>query len=182
MLRFRSFVSVFFLSVCAGVFGCGDSESKEEIAVRKKEVSTLKAQVGTNKEDSTQKANEVKRKTVEEPKPVVESAPNNRHQALNVVSATLGYNTLNVKASDLQAIDNSKGEGVFIYVPKTRFGGAERYIIWMVIDGKAYALNGPTKKVTPNLPWPRDAPKNTWKKTGLDMYMATEAIGLVFGK
>ena len=182
MVRFRSFVTVFFFSVCTGVFGCGDSESKEEIAALKKEVSTLKAQVETNKKDSTQKANEVKRRTMEKPKPVVESEPNNIHQALNVVSAALGYNTLNIKASDLWAIDNSKGEGVFIYVPKTRFRDVERYIIWMVIDGKAYALNGPTKKVTPNLPWPRDAPKNTWKRTGLDMYMATEAIGLVFGK
>ena len=182
MLHFRSFVTIFFSSVCTGVFGCGGSESKKEIAALKKEVSTLKAQVEKDKEDSTQKANEVKRSTIEKPKSVVESEPDNIHQALNVVSTALGYNTLNVKASDLRAIDNSKGEGVFIYVPKTRFRDVERYIIWMVIDGKAYALNGPTKKVTPNLPWPRDAPKNTWKKTGLDMYMATEAIGLVFGK
>ena len=116
MLRFRSFVTVFFLSVCIGVFGCGDSESKKEIAALKKEVSTLKAQV-KDKEDSTQKANEVKGRTIEKPKPVVESTPNSIHQALNVVSVALGYNTLNVKASDLQAIDNSKGEGVFVYVP-----------------------------------------------------------------
>ena len=172
MLRFRSFVTVFFLSVCTGVFGCGDTESK-------KEISTLKE---TNKGDSTRKTNEVKISTIEKPKAVVKSTPNNLHQALNIVSTALGHNTLNVKASDLRAIDSSKGEGVFMYVPKTHFWDVERYIIWMVIDGKAYALNGPTKKVTPNLPWPRDAPKNTWKKTGLDMYMATEAIGLVFGR
>ena len=61
MLRFRSFVTVFFLSVCTGVFGCGDSESKKEIAALKKEVSALKAQVEKDKEDSTKKANEVKR-------------------------------------------------------------------------------------------------------------------------
>ena len=73
----RSFVTVVFLSVCTGTFGCGDSESKEEIVAQKKEVSRLKAQVETNKEDSTQKANEVKKRTIEKPKPVVESVPDN---------------------------------------------------------------------------------------------------------
>ena len=50
----------------------------------------------------------------------------------------------------------------------------------MVIDGQAFPLNGPTKKITPNLPWPREAPESTWKKTRLDKYSATEAIKLVF--
>ena len=107
---------------------------------------------------------------------------NNLHQATEVVKASLGVNEFKVTESDLRAIKNRKGGGVFVYVPKTRFKGVERFILWMVIDGNAYALNGATKNITPDLPWPRKAPEKTWDKTGLDKYMATEAIKLVFGK
>lgn len=51
----------------------------------------------------------------------------------------------------------------------------------MVVGGEAYPLNGASKNITPSLKWPRDAYSPTWQKTGIDPYMATDAIEIVFG-
>lgn len=103
--------------------------------------------------------------------------------AVRLVSAAIESNKLNVTPNDLQAKKNPKGDGVFVYVPQTRYSGVERYVIWMTIDSKAYALNSPSKMVTPSLPWPRDADEATWNKTGINKYNgAAEAIEIVFGK
>lgn len=102
--------------------------------------------------------------------------------SVQVVASSLGSNKLGVSASDLREKPNPKGDGVFVYVPKTRFSGVERFVIWMVIDGQAYPLNGATKDVTPNLKWPREAPDSVWRRTNIDRFMASEAIEIVFGK
>jgi hypothetical protein len=103
--------------------------------------------------------------------------------AVKIVSASVESNNLNVTSGDFRTRKNPKGDGVFVYVPRTRFFGVERYVIWMVIDSKAYALNGPSKMVTPSLPWPRDADEATWVKTGINKYNgASEAIDILFGK
>ena len=103
--------------------------------------------------------------------------------AIRVVSDRLGSNNFGIEADDLRSMKNPKGEGDFVYVEKTRFHGSKRNIIWMVIDGKAYPLNGSTQGIiTPTLPWPREAPNSSWEKTGLNKYMATEAIEIVWGK
>ena len=180
MLRFRSFAVVLFL-VALGACGGDDGA----ISAMKMEIALLKKRVEKNEEAIRSIPTTI---AAQKPRPIVKSVPekqspegqDNIQQALRIVSASLGYNTLKVASSDLQALRNPKGQGVLVYVPKTRFAGVERYVVWMVIDGKAYALNGPTKKVTPDLHWPRDAPNGTWKKTGLDPYQATEAINLVF--
>ena len=53
----------------------------------------------------------------------------------------------------------------------------------MVVDSKAFALNSPSKMVTPSLPWARQADDAVWNKTGIDKYLgATQAIEIVFGK
>src|SRR5688572_6066929 len=69
--------------------------------------------------------------------------------ALRFVSAAIESNKLNVTPNDLKTKKNPKGDGVFIYVPQTKYFGVERYLIWVVLDSKAYALNSPTKMVTP---------------------------------
>ena len=103
--------------------------------------------------------------------------------AIATVAPTLPGNKLGIKASDLKSMTNPKGAGTFVYVPQTRFQGVERLLIWLVVDGKAFALNGATKgTVTPSLPWPREAPKELWQKTGLDPYSPAEALRIVFGK
>lgn len=103
--------------------------------------------------------------------------------ALRLVSAAIESNKLNVTSADLKAKKNPKGQGVFVYVSQTRYSGVERHVIWMTIDSKAYALNSPSKMVTPSLSWPRDADEPTWNKTGINKYNgASEAIEIVFGK
>ena len=106
--------------------------------------------------------------------------PSTKQSPIGLVSASLGDNKLQIRAADLRSVPNPKGQGVFVYVPKTRFRGVERYILWMVIDGEAYSMNGATKNVTPQLVWPREAPASTWRKTALDKYTVTEAIKIVF--
>ena len=102
--------------------------------------------------------------------------------AIKLVSASIESNRLNVTANDLKAKKNPKGDGIFVYVPQTRYSGVERYVIWMVIDSKAYALNSPSKMVTPSLSWPRDADDTMWNKTGINTYNgASEAIEILFG-
>jgi len=102
--------------------------------------------------------------------------------SIQVVAGAIGSNKLNITLSDLQEKPNPKGEGIFVYVPQTQFNGVERFVIWMVIDGQAYPLNGATKDVTPSLIWPREAPESVWQTTGISPYVATEAIEIVFGQ
>ena len=103
--------------------------------------------------------------------------------AVRVISKSVESNKLNVTSGDLKAKKNPKGDGVFVYVPQTRFFGTERYVIWMVVDSKGYALNSPSKMVTPSLPWSRDADEVTWNKTGINKFNgASEAIEFLFGK
>lgn len=119
------------------------------------------------------------------PSPATESSQQSSEEvnAIRLVSASIESNKLNVTSNDLKAKKNPKGDGVFVYVPQTRFSGAERYVIWMVVDSKAYALNSPSKMVTPSLPWPRDADDTMWNKTGINKYNgASEAIEILFGK
>ena len=61
-----------------------------------------------------------------------------------VVSRDLGINHLGIEASHLSEMPNPKGEGTFVYVPQTRYSGVERYVIWLVIEEKAFPLNGVT--------------------------------------
>ena len=98
-----------------------------------------------------------------------------------IVSGSLSPNDLGIEASHLREMPNPKGEGTFVYVPQTRFNDVERYVIWLVIDAKAFPLNGATKNITPSLPWPREAPDDLWQRTGLDKFIATEAVEIVFG-
>ena len=98
-----------------------------------------------------------------------------------VVSRDLGINQLGIEASHLSEIPNPKGEGTFVYASQTRYSGVERFVIWLVIENRAFALNGATKNITPSLPWPREAPDDLWQRTGLDKFNATEAIRIVFG-
>jgi hypothetical protein len=103
--------------------------------------------------------------------------------ALRLVGASVEANNLNITSNDLKSKKNPKGTGLFVYVPQTRFFGVERYVIWIVVSSKAYALNSSSKMVTPSLPWPRDADEATWNKTGINKYNgASEAIDILFGK
>lgn len=85
-----------------------------------------------------------------------------------------------IDAGSLGAIDNPHGDGIIVYALETRYAGVERHLVWLVLDGQAYALNGPSKELTPSLPWPRDAGPE-WDATGLDRYSpAAAAIAAAF--
>lgn len=103
------------------------------------------------------------------------------HYARGLVIQALIPNELNVGGREFKTLDNPKGEGVFVYDPRTSFSGVKRNLIWIVIDDEAYPLNGASKNLTPDLKWPREADPDIWKKTSLDPYVATEAINIVFG-
>jgi hypothetical protein len=90
-------------------------------------------------------------------------------------------NKLSVGGREFKTKPNNKGEGIFVYDPRTVFNGVQRNLIWLVIEDEAYPLNGPSKMITPGLKWPREADPNVWKKTGLDPFAASEAIDMVFG-
>ncbi len=116
---------------------------------------------------------------------VVKTAPASPNvdetDATNLVgSAIVADNKLGIASVDLIAKSNPKGAGTFVYVQQTRFSGVERDLIWMVIEGKAYALNSPSKMVTPDLSWPREAEDETWAQTKIDKFSgADEAIKLI---
>ncbi len=101
-------------------------------------------------------------------------------RAIAAVGRLMASNDLGVTASELRSKDNPRGEGILVYHPKTSFQGVTRNLIWLVLDGSPYPLNGPSKSLTPTQPWPRDAGPQ-WAATGLDQDMATDAIGIVFG-
>lgn len=65
------------------------------------------------------------------------------------------------------------GAGCFVYDPRTRFSGVQRNLVWLALDdSRAYALNSPSKMVTPGLKWPRD--------DEVDAPSTTEIVGYVF--
>jgi hypothetical protein len=98
-----------------------------------------------------------------------------------VIQALKLPNSLGVGGREFKTKPNPKGEGVYVYDHRTRFRGVKRYLIWLVVNHEAYSLNGSSKTLTPSLKWPREADQKVWKTTGLDPYMATESIEIVFG-
>lgn len=112
------------------------------------------------------------------------SQPPEVQDAIDLVASHLKPgNQLRVTADDLEGIKNPRGEGVFVYSPETRYDGTERLIVWLVFDGMAYALNGPTKTVvTPALPWPypRSGTEEEWQETGLLPNPTAAAVDIVF--
>lgn len=102
--------------------------------------------------------------------------------ARGIIIQSLMPNKLGVGGAEFTTKNNPKGEGVFVFDPRTEFHGAKRYLLWIVIIDEGYPLNGPSKMITPGLKWPREAEAGIWEKTGLDPYIATEAIEIVFGK
>jgi len=104
------------------------------------------------------------------------------HYARGIVIQALKLpNKLGVAGREFKTKPNPKGEGIFVYDPRIQFKGVKRNLLWLVINHEAYPLNGPSKNLTPSLKWPREADQVLWKTTGLDQFMATEAIKIVFG-
>lgn len=99
------------------------------------------------------------------------------------VSNHLHGNKLGITQEDLRSIPNPRGQGTFVFSTTKNFHGTQRLIVWLVLNDQPFPLNGATKgSVTPNLPWPREAPQEQWATTGLDPYSPKEALKIVFGE
>ena len=82
-------------------------------------------------------------------------------------------NDLRVGGAEFRVKRHPDGAGAFVYDPRTKFAGVTRNLIWWVSkEGKAYPLNGPSKAVTPALPWAREE--------GVTGPSTTDAIAYVF--
>lgn len=112
-----------------------------------------------------------------------EQAPAGGTYATALVTAAMtGVNPWAMSATDLAVMENPKGEGQFVYIPQVQERlGRPANLLWVVVGGQAYAVNGPSKNLTPGLTWPREAPEGVWNTTGLDPFIATDTIRLVFG-
>lgn len=110
------------------------------------------------------------------------SLSESQQDAVDAVTAAFDLdNKLGVRLDDLRVKDNPNGEGSIVYVERTNFFGLERYVVWMVVDSSAFALNSPSQMVTPSLPWPREAKDGVWEKTGIDKFSgASEVIKMIF--
>ena len=92
-----------------------------------------------------------------------------------------GVNPWRLSAADLVVVDNPNGAGEIVYIRQVQERlGQPVNLLWVVVAGRGYAVNGPSKNMTPELQWPREAPDRVWETTGLDKYSATDTIRLVF--
>jgi hypothetical protein len=99
-----------------------------------------------------------------------------------VAKALNPANRPRITAENLRSKPNPNGHGVFVFVEDPyRVRGVKQRFIWMVLNGKGYALNGPTKEVAPPIPWSREAPQGEWIRTNLNRYSAVDAMKIVFG-
>jgi len=97
-----------------------------------------------------------------------------------LIASQLEGNSLGVRASDLKVMKNPKGEGQLVYVERTLYDEGPRYLVWLVLDGSAYTINGQTHNLTPELPFPSAAGPERWARTGLDPKRATATLDIVF--
>lgn len=103
--------------------------------------------------------------------------------SIDVIAAAMKSNELEIDANDLRAKRNPTGAGTFVYAPQTRFNGVERRVIWIVIDGRPYAISGPAKMITPALASHTAAPELAWSSTGLSRTNAEDdAAKIVFAE
>ena len=85
-------------------------------------------------------------------------------------------NTLTISRADLATVPNPKGAGVVVYAAQGRPA------LWVVVDGRPYAMNSPAKIVTPDAPWAREAPAAIWQPTNLDPAGATSELLKLVGR
>jgi len=77
--------------------------------------------------------------------------------ARGLVIINIQPNKLGVGGREFRVKRNPVGEGCFVYNPRTQFRGVKRLLVWWVPNERtAYALNSPSKMVTPSLKWPRE--------------------------
>ncbi|WP_198471043.1 hypothetical protein [Acetomicrobium sp. S15 = DSM 107314] len=79
--------------------------------------------------------------------------------ARDLIISHIEPNKLGIKGHEFRVKRNPVGEGCFVYdlAPNPIIQTQKDYLVWWVRDDThAYALNGPSKMVTPTLPYPRE--------------------------
>jgi hypothetical protein len=100
---------------------------------------------------------------------------------LDMVGAVLTPNPLGLTVKDLVARKNPNGEGTFVYAPRVMGAPAERRVVWMVLDGRVYAINHAATVLTPSFATPATVDDVLWARTGLNRLNAEqEAVRIVF--
>ena len=102
---------------------------------------------------------------------------------ITIIAGSLSGNRYGLDSQNLLQQDNPYGEGVFVYVPKVKIAGFDRYFIWFVKEGEAVALNGPTISLTTDARRPLDMGYKFWRNTGLSADSVTkEGLNIVYGR
>lgn len=112
---------------------------------------------------NTQGWNEVKTTIPQNSKQAVQSGTSK--DALKIVRQQMVDNHLGLRPSELKVTANPHGYGYFVYAPKDHY---PFNIIWFANAGRAYALSGSAKQITPAIPFPID----------IDTYEVLEGTGL----
>lgn len=124
-----------------------------------------------------------------EPQAGVQNSPQHRHETADSDAACIRAvaegmtvpNQFGKTHSDLRVRANARGRGKFVYVPAFKIAGHERWLLWFVLDGQAFALNGPAITVSPSLPRPLDRPLADWDSTGSDaVSIGQVGVSLIF--
>lgn len=100
---------------------------------------------------------------------------------LDMVGAMLTPNPLGLTVKDLVARKNPNGEGTFVYAPRVMGAPPERRVVWLVLDGRVYAVNHAATVLTPTFPTPATIDDTVWARTGINRLNAEqEAVRIVF--
>ena len=101
-------------------------------------------------------------------------------ESISIVAKSLPGNKLGIEKENLKTKPNPNGDGIFVYVQGTNFYGVKRNISWIVVDGRAFPVNGATMGcVTPNLKFPREV-KGICERTGVGSHNVADVIKTIF--
>ena len=112
---------------------------------------------------------------------VVQPADGRFIDPLDLVGAMLTPNPMGYTVKDLVARKNPNGEGTFVYAPRVMGAPPERRVVWLVLDGRVYAVNGAASVLTPSFATPAIVDDTLWARTGFNRLNAEqEAVRIVF--
>ena len=140
--------------VCVVVFSNSDEETTETPPTATPRVAPTQDISATDLSEQLERARSDDARSLEE--------VHFHSQARAAVVLATEPNSLRVGGGDFRVKRNPVSPGgAFVYDPKTRFDGVERNLVWWVPQGEtsqltAYALNSPSKLVTPRLDFPLD--------------------------
>jgi hypothetical protein len=167
----RSIMSVVALAVLVFLAACGRGNQPSAPEAAEHPTEERATSTSTQETEAVNLAEYLRRANSDDAQSVEEAAFHAVARAL--VIQHVEPNKLAVGGQEFRVKRNPAGPGCFVYDPRTHFSGVERNLVWYVADETAaYALNSPSKMVTPALNWPRDA--------GIDAPSTSDVVAYVF--